>query len=682
MQLHRNNQLDENEESLRADGEMKRCSHLRGRAQTLRSLAMIFALGDRTAAAVPLRMKRAWAFAALLSALLSTSTFADDRPNILWISCEDISPHLGCYGDPHAITPNLDQLATESVRYTHAYTAAGVCAPCRSTIITGMYQNSIGTHHMRCNATLPDWLEPFPKALRRAGYYCTNNSKTDYQFKNPSPRAIWDQSDGHAHWNERPDKDQPFFAVFNFTGCHESGIARDTKYQEVTENLTPAERQDPAKLTTLPAYYPDTPIVREDWKRNYELITAMDHWAGDLIRQLKEAGEYENTIIFYWSDHGVGLPRAKRWLYESGTHIPLIVRIPEKYRTSNQGTPGSVDDQLVSSTDFGPTVLNLAGVDVPDYVQGRAFLGNKLTATRKYIYGARDRMDERYDIIRSVRDKRYRYIRNFEPLKPYYQYMNTPEQGATMKEIRRAEQSGELSPVLAIFSADQKPVEELYDVECDPHEVHNLADDPAMADKLVQMRAALAAWQNEIRDIGLIPEAEIDTIEDDAGSRFAILRQGDDSKQRLATLVKIATKASDGATALDDLIAGLADNDPSVRYWAATGIGNIGAEASKARTVIANALSDRSANVRIAAARAAARLGDVEAAIKVLTNELKSNQPWGRLAAVIVLDEMDEQARPALGALKAAMKNQPNKYIVRVANHAVNELEGTDHQVR
>lgn len=261
-------------------------------------------------------------FFVLAAFLLAPSVAdSDERPNILWLSCEDISPHLHCYGYENAITPNLDQLASEGIRYTRAFTTAGVCAPCRSGIITGMYQTTLGTHHMRCTAQLPPEVKPFPTYLKDAGYYCTNNSKQDYQFKTPA--GTWDDSSGKGHWRNRPDKDQPFFAVFNYTGCHESGIASKGKYESVTKNLTPEQRQDPAKLK-LPPYYPDTPVVREDWKRNYELITAMDAWAGDLIDQLKEDGLYEKTIILYWSDHGVGLPRAKRWLYNSGTHIPLI----------------------------------------------------------------------------------------------------------------------------------------------------------------------------------------------------------------------------------------------------------------------------------------------------------------------------------------------------------------------
>ena len=613
-----------------------------------------------------------------------SSVAMSEQPNIVWISCEDISPHLGCYGDPHAIMPNLDMLAKEGTRYTNAFTTAGVCAPCRSAIITGMYQNSIGTHHMRCNATIPTWLKPFPVLLREAGYYCTNNSKTDYQFSKPAKKEIWDVSGAKGHWKNRPQKSQPFFAVFNFTGCHESGIASESKYKSVTEELLPSQRQNPKELTTLPPYYPDTAITREDWKRNYELITAMDAWAGDLIQQLKDGGEYDNTIIIFWSDHGVGLPRAKRWLYDSGTHIPLIIRVPKKFQKP-LNTPSLItDNQLISSVDFAPTVLNIAGIDPPSYLQGRAFLGLHLSPPREFVYGARDRMDERYDIIRTVRDTQYRYIRNFEPLKPYYQYMNTPEKGATMREIRKKEASGQLEPVMALFSAKEKPVEELYDTHADPSETHNLADDPAFSQRLREMRYALSEWQNEIGDIGLIPEAEIAILEQDAGSRFEILHgnPGDSPvENRLATLVDIATSASDGPARIPQLLDALENKDPSIRYWAATGIGNIGPPAKSTQTRIAQHLNDSSPSVRIAAARAVAKLGSPEEALPVLEAALQSDHQWGRLAAAIVLDEMDEEARPALPSLKQALSNQPNKYIVRVANRAINELENTDHQV-
>lgn len=607
---------------------------------------------------------------------------ADARPNIVWLSCEDISPHIACFGDKHAITPSIDQLAAEGVRYTNAFTTAGVCAPCRSGIITGLYQTSLGSQHMRCTATLPDEIKPFPIYLREAGYYCTNNSKQDYQFK--TPKGTWDESSGKAHWRSRPDKSRPFFSVFNFTGCHESGIASKGKYESVTKVLTPEQRQDPEKLE-LPPYYPDTPVVREDWKRNYELITAMDHWAGNLIQQLKEDGLYDDTIIMFWSDHGVGLPRAKRWLYDSGTHIPLVVRIPKKFRVDSQGAPGEVNDQLVSSIDFGPTVLALAGVQVPVTMQGQAFLGEDITP-RDYVYGARDRMDERYDIIRMVRDKQFKYIRNYEPLKAFYQYINTAEKGATMRELRRLHERGQLSAEAELFFSETKPVEELYDCDADPHEVNNLAADPKYADVLKRLRAAHRQWVLDTRDTGLIPEPILVHRSKEVGSEYAVLRQdgGDEYNKRLAT---VATLASEGESALPQLIQSMKDEDDAIRYWAATGIGNIGKPAKEdAAGIVKGALVDESSAVRTAAARAICRMGLPEDALPVLVKEMTTGEQWERLQAAIVLDEIDEQARPVLEEMKQGLKyqkgfNSDGKYRVRVTNRALNELNGTDNSV-
>jgi uncharacterized sulfatase len=599
------------------------------------------------------------------------------RPNILWISCEDISPHLGCFGDPHAITPHLDRLATEGVRYPNTFTTAGVCAPCRSGIITGMYQTTLGTHHMRCNARLPNHIKAFSSYLREAGYYCTNNSKTDYQTRDL--RDAWDESSGKAHWRNRPEG-KPFFAVFNFTGCHESGIASESKYERVTKDLKPAQRQDPNTLD-LPPYYPDTPIVREDWKRNYEMITAMDAWAGDHIRQLKDAGLYEDTIVLFWSDHGVGLPRAKRWLYDSGTRVPFIVRIPERFRVAGQGRAQAVDDRLVSSIDFGPTVMNLAGVPVPEHMQGRPFLGMGLPEPREHIFGARDRMDERYDIIRSVRDKRYRYIRNYEPLKTYYQYMNTPEKGATMKEIRRVHAEGKLPPAARLFMAEHKPVEELYDLENDPHEINNLAQDPQHSARLARMRKVHQQWLFDTRDLGLLPEPEIVAREQRFGSRYAILRQPG-AETLMKKLIEVATAASEGKQALPVLLDAMDHGDAAVRYWGATGVGNIGGPARSAEDEMITALKDDSVSVRVAAARALCRMNKPARALPVLEAELGGEFQWGRLQAVIVLDEMEEMARPAEDALKEALSDQPNKYITRVANRALNDLNNTNNVVR
>lgn len=625
-------------------------------------------------------MNRFIPIVAILS--LVTASFAE-KPNIVWISCEDISPHIACFGDPHAITPNLDRLATQGVRYTHTFTTAGVCAPCRSGIITGMYQTTLGTQHMRGNARLPDQIVPFPAYLRQAGYYTSNNSKQDYQFE--TPKGVWDESSGRAHWRKRKDKDQPFFSVFNFTGCHESGIAGEAKYRSVTEVLDPSQRQDAYALSTFPPYYPDTPRAREDWKRNYELITAMDYWAGELIAQLKEDGLYDNTVIFFWSDHGVGLPRGKRWLYDSGTRVPLIVRIPRSFRIGGQGSEGMISQQLISSIDFGPTVLNLAGVDVPGHIQGRPFLGPNAATTRDYVFGARDRMDERYDIIRMARDQRFKYIRNYEPLKTYYQYMNTPEKGATMAELRQLHQSRALPREAEYYFSPTKPVEELYDTWTDPYEVENLVGDPVYADTLSRLREAHLSWVKRTRDTGLIAEPILIEREKTIGHRYGILRQNDDPSfhRRLAD---IAAQASGGLRALPSLLEAMSDRDAAIRYWGAVGIGNIGTETKSAVKAMEKALGDESAVVRIAAARALCRLDVPKKALPVLTKELDEGEQWERLHAAIVLDEIDEMARPVLLEMYAALEPRMDlyangKYVVRVLNRALNQLEGTNRKV-
>jgi uncharacterized sulfatase len=606
---------------------------------------------------------------------------AAERPNILWLSAEDISPHLHCYGYKHATTPHLDRLAEQGTRYTHAFVTAGVCAPCRSAIITGMYQTSIGTQHMRCNATMPQHIKPFTFWLRDAGYYCTNNSKQDYQFK--APKGTWDESSGKAHWKKRPEG-KPFFSVFNYTGCHESGIASTSKYKRVTEGLEPHDRDVVAE--TLPPYYPDTRITREDWGRYYDVITALDRWIGEHLQQLDEAGLADDTIVIFWSDHGVGLPRAKRWLYDSGMQVPMIVRIPEKYRIGEQGAPGRISDQLVSLIDLGPTVINLAGVEVPEHMQGQAFLGKNCPPAREYVFGARDRMDERYDIIRAVRDHRYKYIRNYEPFKTYYQYMNTPEKGATMQEIRRVQQEGTASEGVAQFLVPEKPVEELYDTENDPHEMNNLANDPAYEDVLTRLRNEHLKWVLETRDLGLVPEAEIRTLAADAGSEWALLNGSDDATQFMEQLRLTSSVSLAGSDGLEVMRISLGNHIAAIRYWCAIGIGNLGKEAVSAESDLKAVLDDESENVRVAAARALCRMGKPEDALPVLVEVLDNGSQWARVHAANVLDEIDEQARPVIDAMernKAYRKGfvADGKYTVRVLNRALNELQGTNKQV-
>ena len=432
--------------------------------------------------------------------LTSFAAAADQRPNILWITTEDISPDLGCYGDDWAVTPNLDKLASEGVRYDAAFSIAGVCAPSRSAIITGMYPTTISTHHMRCKAVPPPYVKCFPEYLRAAGYYCTNNVKTDYNFD--APMTAWDECSRKAHWRNRPEG-MPFFSVINITSTHESRIRQnDESFTKATARLKPEDRHNPDDAK-VPPYYPDTPVVRRDWARYYDLITAMDLIVANLLKQLEEDGLADNTIVFFYGDHGRGLPRAKRWLYDSGSRVPLIVRWPGKLEA------GTVCKDLVSFIDFGPTVLSLAGVKVPEHVQGRPFLGDQKGQPRDVIFGARDRMDETYDIIRAVRDKRFKYIRNFKPGRPYAQYIGYMELMPTMQEMRRLNKAGELVGPQKLYFLPEKPEEELYDTVVDPHEINNLAAEPEYRQRLFLMRKILAEHMEQTKDLGLVPEEEL-----------------------------------------------------------------------------------------------------------------------------------------------------------------------------
>jgi N-sulfoglucosamine sulfohydrolase len=432
------------------------------------------------------------------------------RPNILWISTEDLSPRIGPYGDELARTPNLDRLASEGLRFSNAFVTAPVCAPARAAIITGMYQNAIGAQHMRTTedrfpelpgpylAVPPFYVKAFPEYLRAAGYFTTNNVKTDYQIG--TPFTIWDQSSSAAHWRNRPNPGQPFFSVFNITVTHESRTFPNEA------NLARPRVTDPDRVQ-VPPYYPDTRPVREELARHYDNIAEMDGAVGEILRQLEEDGLAENTIVFFWSDHGDGLPRAKRSLYDSGMHSILMVRWPG--RLAPGFAPGTVDSTMVSFIDLAPTVLALAGVDVPAHLQGRVLIGPRAQPAPHYVFGARDRMDQEYDMMRSARDDRFLYIRNYNPQQPYIGHIPYRNQSGIMQELLRVSASGEARGPLALWLQPRRPAEELYDVRSDPHQVRNLSGDPAHRATLERMRGAVDDWMRRIGDQGLINEAEM-----------------------------------------------------------------------------------------------------------------------------------------------------------------------------
>ena len=443
-----------------------------------------------------------------VASLLSVNAIAQQsqkQPNILWISTEDLSPHFGCYGDNTVKTPNIDRLATQGIRFTSAFTTAAISAPCRAGIITGMYQTTIGCMHMRTTsyrrsaenpiqftAVPPHYVKAFTEYMRTAGYYCTNNSKTDYQFaKDPVPASIWDQCNNKAHYRNRPDKDQPFFAVFNWVGTHES------------QNWDISNVKTDPKKVKVPPYWPDTEIVRKNLAKAYDNIVRLDSVVGALLSELEKEGELDNTIIFFWGDHGDGLPRGKRWLYDSGLNIPLIIKFPDKQKA------GTVDDRLISSIDFGPTVLSLAGITVPAHMQGRPFLGDQTGEPREAVFGARDRVDESYDMIRSVRTKRYLYVRNYYPNEPFPIWIPYLSRMPIHQEMLRLDAEGKLTGAQKSWFSYSRPPEELYDVKADPYQVKNIATDPTYKEVMRNMRNLHEDWTQDTKDLGHMNEPEM-----------------------------------------------------------------------------------------------------------------------------------------------------------------------------
>lgn len=418
------------------------------------------------------------------------------RPNIVWIVADDMNTELGAYGDPVARTPHLDALATQGTRFTRAFATSPTCAPSRAALITGMFPTSIGAHHMRSldggyQPVPPPDVKAFTELLRAAGYYTSNQGKLDYQFSgifSGGPRTLWDQPQGD--WRGRGEG-QPFFAYVNIFATHESTLFGGG--DPVT---------DP-NAVTVPPYYPDTPLVRRDFARFYDHVEAMDVRVGEILAMLDEDGVSDDTIVFFFADNGRGFPRDKRWVYDGGIHEALIVRWPGML------APGAVSDALVSFVDFAPSVLALAGVPVPAYMQGRVFLGPDAEPEPGFVFAAADRADEAEERIRAVRDERFAYIRNDRPELPYGQSIAFRNSLATMQEIFRLEGLGELAPPADWYFVQTKPIEELYDTLADPWELENLAGRPEYADTLAAMRAAHDDWVIRTGDLGAIPEAEL-----------------------------------------------------------------------------------------------------------------------------------------------------------------------------
>ncbi len=589
---------------------------------------------------------------------LAQAASAADRPNILWITVEDMSPTLGCWGDPYANTPNLDRLAKQSVRYTNAFATAPVCSPARSCLITGCYATTLGTQRLRSLFPIPDYMKGFPSYLRKAGYFCTNNVKTDYNTSNEPEiiRASWDECSPTAHWRHRKPG-QPFFAVFNDMTTHQSRTMvwpYEQFQRQVQSRLKPNEIHAPERAP-VPPYYPDTPLVRKTLARYYDCVSVMDKNVGRLLKQLEEDGLADDTIVFFFSDHGSGLPRHKRALFDTGLHVPLLIRFPKKYQHLAPARPGATVSRLVSFVDFPPTVLSLCGVPIPDYMQGTAFLGEQAGPPRRFVYGARDRVDEVFDLARSVRSQRYLYIRTFMPHLSYHQPSAWPDQGAVRREMTRyaREHFDDLPAPARHYFAPTRPLEELYDVQADPLNLHNLADSPAHRSVLEQMRSELRRWIRDTHDVGFLPEDDAwkrsaGTTLYDVGSNPQLYPQDE--------IVAAASLVGNPKADVDDFVRLLRHPDAAVRYWAAVGLSALGPKAAAASDALHRALQDPSPSVRVEAAGALARAGELDAALPVLTASLKNESKSVVLHAARTIQLLGEPARPAVPAMKAALK--------------------------
>ncbi|MDB5297448.1 MAG: Choline-sulfatase [Phycisphaerales bacterium] len=597
------------------------------------------------------------AVAAILFALgFSSAARAADageppgRPNILWLTTEDIGPHLGCYGDGYADTPALDRLAGRSLRYLNCWSNAPVCAPARTTIISGLYPTGTGAEHMRSLVPMPAGTLMFPQRLRAAGYYCTNNVKEDYNLVKPG--KVWDESSAKAHWrNRRPD--QPFFAVFNFFGTHESLIRRRPHVAV----------HDPAKAP-LPAYHPDDPDVRRDWAQYYDNITTMDRWVAAKLGELAAAGLADDTVVVFFGDHGSGMPRSKRTPCNSGLSVPFIIHVPAKWKrlAPPEYAAGGATDRLVSFVDLAPTVCGWAGAAAPDPCDGVAFAGPTVGPSRKYVYGFRGRMDERLDLARSARDKRFVYVRNYMPHRPAGQHNAYMFETPATAAWRRLYDAGKLAPPQTYFW-EPKPPEELYDLTTDKDEVRNLAGSPEHAGTLARMRKAVHDWVLATNDVGLLPEGEIHS-RSTASTPYALGR--DRSKYPLERVLETAELASNGVpAAAGDLVGRLRDEDSAVRYWAATGLLARGQPAATMHAAALRVgLADASPYVRGVVGEALGKFGgpaDRAAALEVLIGsaDVRRNGVFPAVAALAAIDELGAAAAPLKDRIAALPRTAP-----------------------
>ena len=489
------------------------------------------------------------------------ATLTAQQPNVVWIMSEDNSKHyLKLFDKAGAETPNIRKMATNGVMFERAFSNAPVCSVARTTLITGVFAPRLGTQFHRCiqPVTMPSEWKMFPAYLRAAGYYTTNAEKKDYNAIESAD--VWDESSRNAHWKNRAEN-QPFFHVQTFKDSHESSLHFGQNWVDNPDNET-----DPASITLHP-YHPDTPLFRLTYARYHDRIKTIDEKVGGVIKELADAGELENTFVFYFGDHGGVLARGKGFANESGLHVPLVVRVPEKYKSLSPFQKNSKTNGFVEFVDFGPTVMKLAGVEVPSHMDGRPFMGQGVSSDdvniRNETFGHADRMDEKYDMVRTLRVGKWKYIRNYQAIYPdglqnNYRYINLAWQ-----EWRKLNSEGKLNDAQSAFFK-RRPPEQLFDVLADPHEVNDLAADPANQETLVELRTKLTTRVKAMPDLSFFPE---NYLVDDAVN--SPIQFGQDNKARIASLVDVADLALvPFEEALPKMMSACDNQDPIQRYWA------------------------------------------------------------------------------------------------------------------
>ena len=552
--------------------------------------------------------------------LLAAPTLAADRPNVVWITSEDNAAHwLGCYGNRQAQTPRLDALARQSLRFSDAYSNAPVCAVARCTLLHGVYATSLGTQHMRSRHAIPEKVVPYVRVLRDAGYYCSNRSKTDYNRKG-NDRDIWDACGGKAHYRNRRDG-QPFFAVFNLTVCHESCLFPQVVRRNRKRGTIPETPRVAPRDVILPPYLPDLPEVREDFAIYYDYLSALDAQVGTILDELRTSELADDTIVFYFSDHGGPTPRGKRYLADTGTRVPLLIHLPEKWATASPFGSRGVVDEPVGFVDFAPTLLSLCGLDIPSTMQGRSFLGEQRSEPSEGddVFLFADRFDEIQGMRRGLTDGRYKYVRRFSPHLPAAPYSYYSLSMPSWKAWQRAWQEGTLETRFAALWEGGQPVEELYDTQEDPWEVHNLAGENDQQSRLVEFRRRLRAGMVSRRDTGIVPES---LFADVAGDRTMMEALADPEfpYEMLLDLALTVSQASPSTT--PQLRKALDGEHPCQRYWGAVGCGILGPQLeSTCVSALRDRLSDPFAAVRIAAADALVRCGHRKDAFESIAAE-------------------------------------------------------------